>query len=87
MNELIEKLFEEHARLFMNDKVEILFTDFAQAIREACQAQRNACARVYEADYIDKGGYNIYDYQGIFKQAVTLYTEIEKQINQRKEKE
>ena len=41
MNELIEELFEEH----VNDKCEILFTDFAQAIQTACEAQRNACVR------------------------------------------
>ena len=47
MNELIEELFEEHARLFMNDKCEMLFTDFAQAIQTACKAQRNACIREF----------------------------------------
>ena len=47
MNELIEQLFEQYARLFMNDKAEMLFTDFKQAIQTACKAQRNACARVY----------------------------------------
>ena len=47
MDDLIEKLFEEHARLLMNDKCEMLFTDFAQAIQTACKAQRNACKRVY----------------------------------------
>ena len=41
MNELIEELFEEH----VNDKCEILFTDFALAIESACKAQRNACVR------------------------------------------
>ena len=59
MNELIDELFEQYARLFMNDKVEMLFTDFKQAIQTACKAQRNACARVYE-DYGDANeiGYN-----------------------------
>ena len=47
MDDLIEKLFEEHARLLMNDKCEMLFTDFAQAIQTACKAQRNACWREY----------------------------------------
>ena len=47
MNELIEELFEQYARLFMNDKVEMLFTDFKQAIQTACKAQRNACAREF----------------------------------------
>ena len=46
MNELIEELFEEH----VNDKCEILFTDFVQAIESACKAQRNACQRIVE-DY------------------------------------
>ena len=36
--------------------------DMKNVIEYICQAQRNACARVYEADYIDKGRYNIYDY-------------------------
>ena len=53
MNELIEQL-----RRQLN-KGE---TTFGDAIQTACQAQRNACARVYERDYIDKGGYNIHDY-------------------------
>jgi hypothetical protein len=35
---------------------------FAEIIDYICKAQRNACARVYEADYISRGGYNIYDY-------------------------
>ena len=43
MNELIEELFEEH----VNDKCEILFTDFALAIETACKAQRNACVREF----------------------------------------
>ena len=62
MNELIEELFEQYARLRMNDKAEMLFTDFKQAIQTACKAQRNACARIYERDYIERGGYNIHDY-------------------------
>ena len=53
MNELIEQL-----RRQLN-KGE---TTFGDAIQTACKAQRNACARVYERDYIDKGGYNIHDY-------------------------
>ena len=51
MNELIEELFEQYARLFMNDKAEMLFTDFKQAIQTACKAQRNACARAYYEEY------------------------------------
>ena len=43
MNELIAELFEEH----VNDKWEILFTDFALAIETACKAQRNACVREF----------------------------------------
>ena len=35
---------------------------FIEQIETVCKAQRNACARVYERDYIDKGGYNIHDY-------------------------
>ena len=50
MNELIEELFGQYARLFMNDKAEMLFTDFKQAIQTACKAQRNACQRIVE-DY------------------------------------
>ena len=57
MNELIEELFEEHARLFMNDKCEMLFTDFAQAIQTACKAQRNACKRVYDVEYAKSPDY------------------------------
>ena len=53
MNELIEQL-----RRQLN-KGE---TTFGDAIQTACKAQRNACARIYERDYIDKGGYNIHDY-------------------------
>ena len=30
-------------------------------VKFVCKAQSNACARVYERDYIDKGGYNIHD--------------------------
>ena len=53
MNELIEELFEQYARLFMNDKCEMLFTDFKQVIQTACKAQRNACARRFQ-DELDK---------------------------------
>ena len=62
MNELIEKLtdrFEIECHLSF-DCIER--EKFEQAIQTACKAQRNACARVYERDYIDKGGYNIHDY-------------------------
>ena len=62
MNELIEKLidkFETECHLSF-DCIER--EKFEQAIQTACKAQRNACARVYERDYIDKGGYNIHDY-------------------------
>ena len=57
MNELIEELFEQYARLFMNDKAEMLFTDFKQAIQTACQAQRNACLRVYKANALKAHGF------------------------------
>ena len=62
MNELIEQLtdrFETECHLSF-DCIER--EKFEQAIQTACKAQRNACARVYERDYIDKGGYNIHDY-------------------------
>ena len=51
MNELIQELFEQYARLFVNDKAEMLFTDFKQAIQTACKAQRNACVRIYESNW------------------------------------
>ena len=51
MNELIEELFGQYARLFMNDKAEMLFTDFKQAIQTACKAQRHACTRIYHKHY------------------------------------
>ena len=54
MNELIEELWVKYNTG--------MYTGFKQAIQTACKAQRNACARVYERDYIDKGGYNIHDY-------------------------
>ena len=54
MNELIEELW------FGGDYEKR--KDFEQAIQTACKAQRNACARVYERDYIERGGYNIHDY-------------------------
>ena len=53
MNELIYDLWLK----FINN--ELLF---AGVIQTACKAQRNACARVYERDYIERGGYNIHDY-------------------------
>ena len=62
MDELIEKLckeFETACHLSFDCVEE---EKFRQAIQTACKAQRNACARVYERDYIDKGGYNIHDY-------------------------
>ena len=61
MNELIEELWAKHCR-FVDGKHTIGYEYFIQAIQTACKAQRNACARVYERDYIDKGGYNIHDY-------------------------
>ncbi len=63
MNELIEELWRV-ARLREYPGIQELINkvDFTQAIQTACKAQRNACARVYERDYIDKGGYNIHDY-------------------------
>ena len=35
----------------MNDKAEMLFTDFKQAIQTACKAQRHACTRIYHKHY------------------------------------
>ncbi len=58
MNELIEELWDKYSN--EGDTMEIL--DFKQAIQTACKAQRNACARIYERDYIERGGYNIHDY-------------------------
>ena len=70
MNELIEELFgkysteeelfDVHGFPYIIDVVHL--ASFKQAIQTACQAQRNACARVYERDYIERGGYNIHDY-------------------------
>ena len=61
MNELIMAALEnakiKFDRLTMGDKEMIL-----DIVKFVCKAQRNACARVYERDYIDKGGYNIHDY-------------------------
>ena len=57
MNEMIEELWEKYS-----DDYDIRKTEFKQAVQAACQAQRNACARVYERDYIERGGYNIHDY-------------------------
>ena len=57
MNEMIEELWEKYS-----DDYDIRKTEFAEAIQTACKAQRNACARVYERDYIERGGYNIHDY-------------------------
>ncbi len=54
MNELIEELW------FGGDYEKR--KDFEQAIQTVCKAQRNACARIYERDYIERGGYNIHDY-------------------------
>ena len=62
MNKLIEQLidkFETECHLSF-DCIER--EKFEQAIQTACKAQRNACARVYERDYIERGGYNIHDY-------------------------
>ena len=62
MNKLIEQLidkFETECHLSF-DCIER--EKFEQAIQTACKAQRNACVRIYERDYIDKGGYNIHDY-------------------------
>ena len=61
MNKLIEKLidkFETECHLSF-DCIEK--EKFKQAIQTACKAQRNACARVYERDYIYKGGYSVHD--------------------------
>ena len=61
MNELIMAALEnakiQFSSLTMGDKEMIL--DVGKFV---CKAQRNACARIYERDYIDKGGYNIHDY-------------------------
>ena len=61
MNELIMAALEnakiQFSSFTMGDKEMIL-----DVVKFACEAQRNACARVYERDYIDKGGYNIHDY-------------------------
>ena len=62
MNESIEKLIDEFETACHLSFDCIERENFAQAIQTACKAQRNACARVYERDYIDKGGYNIHDY-------------------------
>ena len=62
MNELIEKLIDEFETTCNLSFDYIEKEKFRQAIQTACKAQRNACARVYERDYIDKGGYNIHDY-------------------------
>ena len=51
MNELIEKLFGEYAVYWhlvgLGKKPSVNEKRFAEAIKEACQAQRNACKRVY----------------------------------------
>ena len=52
MNELIYDLW---LKLIKNELL------FAGVIQAACKAQRNACARVYERDYIYKGGYSVHD--------------------------
>ena len=59
MNEFFVKLLNKYSK---DGFVNLNAFEFKLAIDEACKAQRNACARVYEADYISKGGYNIYDY-------------------------
>ena len=61
MNEIIEELWKHY---MCNPLVEGGYTKkdgFKQAIQAACKAQRNACARVYERDYIYKGGYSVHD--------------------------
>ena len=61
MNEIIEELWKHY---MCNPLVEGGYTKkdgFKQAIQTACKAQRNACARVYERDYIYKGGYSVHD--------------------------
>ena len=46
MNELIEELWEKYS-----DDYDIRKTEFAEAIQTACEAQRNACTRIYNKHY------------------------------------
>ena len=61
MDKLIEKLIYEFETACHLSFDCIEKEKFRQAIQTACEAQRNACARVYERDYIYKGGYSVHD--------------------------
>lgn len=48
MDEMIEELWEKYS-----DDYDIRKTEFAQAIQAACNAQANACKRVYADNLFD----------------------------------